>query len=105
VRARHVRVRFFLRAVRSRATGFKTIRERNIEMKAAILCAIALPLVGACAAPGASTDEHQSSATYRTGSNIPTKERSGDGVVTVDKDSIQDQMVKKTTRPPGSSSN
>ncbi len=70
-------------------------------MKGYILCALALPLAAACAAPGASTEEIQTNAQYRTGSNIPVRDRGSDGVVVVDKSTIQDQMVKKTTGAPG----
>lgn len=52
-----------------------------------------------CASSDAPSREASSSADYRTGSNIPRKERSGETVKTVDPNSVQ-APLPPISRPP-----
>ena len=58
------------------------------------LCVCASLLLGACAADPASSNEPMTDKEYRTGSNIPARERGG--VTTVDPASIERQRDQAT---------
>lgn len=52
-------------------------------MKVFISCVAACVLLGACAATDTADSTEPSQREYRTGSNIPQKSRTGDGVQTL----------------------
>jgi len=62
-------------------------------MKALFLCALAVPLLAACAdIPKTSNDEPKEQKIYTTGSNLPQRDRSG--VIVLDKDAA-DQAIRR----------
>ncbi len=66
-------------------------------MKSLHLCALAVPLLVACAdIPNNSQNEPKEQKVYTTGSNLPQRDRSG--VIVLDKDTAQ-QVIRSI--PPG----
>ena len=59
-------------------------------MKKALFCVLATAALGGCATvDSASPSTEREEAVYRTGSNIPSKQRTDDGVKTYDKEAAE----------------
>lgn len=60
-------------------------------MKKVLFCVFAATVLGGCATADTAAPTEREEAVYRTGSNIPTKQRAGDadGVRTYDKEALE----------------
>lgn len=72
-------------------------------MKTQLICAFALPLLAACAAPSSEPDGVSyvpQEAVYTTGSNLPSKQAKGSGVQTLTAEQARDMIMPVAPRGP-----
>jgi hypothetical protein len=72
-------------------------------MKTLLICAFALPLIAACAAPSSEPDGASyvpQEAVYTTGSNLPTKQAKSSSVQTLSPEQARDMVFPVAPRGP-----